>query len=120
MRLIHNVSKYHHTSDLFKKMKSLKFYDLVEYKTCLIMYNAFVGKLPSKLQSFFELGVVNACYETKQMYKFKVKYKRTSLKAHCISSTGTKLWNNLPQKVSESTSLFVFKRNLKSVILAKY
>ena len=101
-------------------MKSLKFYDLVEYKTCLIMYNAFVGKLPSKLQSYFELGVVNACYETRQMYKFKVKYKRTSLKAHCISSTGTKLWNNLPQKVSESTSLFVFKRNLKSVILAKY
>ena len=51
------------------------------------MYNAFVGKLPGKLQRFFELGEVNASYETKQKCKFKVRYKRTNLKAHCLSFT---------------------------------
>ena len=32
VRLLLNVSKHHHTSDLLKKKKSLKFYDLVEDK----------------------------------------------------------------------------------------
>ena len=53
IRLIANVSKLSHTNELFAKFKLLKFVDLVEYKTDMLMYNAYHHKLPVRLQKFF-------------------------------------------------------------------
>ena len=119
IRIISNVSKYTHTNELFKVLKILKFIELVEFRTCIVMFNAYHSKLPKKLQTFFSIGD-NLCYKTRQSNKFKVKYKRTNVKAFCVSSKGPKLWNSLPNSATETKSINIFKIKLKKILLMRY
>ena len=118
IRLIANVSKLSHTNELFAKFKLLKFVDLVEYKTDMLMYNAYHHKLPVRLQKLFLINDLNE--NTRQKQRFKVNYRRTNIKAFCISSTGTKLWNSLPKCITESKSIHIFKYKLKCMLLSRY
>ena len=120
IRLVCNVTKYEHTSPLFKTVKALKLLELIEYKTCIVMYHAYNSKLPHKLQSLFELGRDSSYYSTRQKHKFKVCYKRTNMKAHCITSIGTTLWNKLPNNIYENKNLYSFKSKLKHFLLSRY
>ena len=39
---------------LFKQMNSLKFHDLVKYRTAIVMFKLYYDKLPTLLQSRFK------------------------------------------------------------------
>ena len=119
IRIVANVSKYYHTNELFKQLKLLKFLDHVEYKSCVLMYRAYHVKLPIKLQSLF-IKDSNSKHCTRQQNKFQVFYKRTNIKALCVSSKGTSLWNSLPNSITDSSSLSVFKQRLKKYYLMRY
>ena len=79
IRLICNVSSRTHTTDLFKKLKILKFVDLVEYKCGILMFKAYYNKLPTNLQTMFNLGNQTSNYKTRQQNKFLVKFRRTNI-----------------------------------------
>ena len=115
---IANVSKLTHTNELFSKLKLLTFVDLVEYKTGILMYNAYCHLLPVRLQRLFLIN--DLTYNTRQRQQFKVNYRRTNIKAFCISSIGTKIWNALPKGVIESKSIHIFKYKLKCILLSRY
>ena len=119
IRIILEACRLTHTNDLFKKLYTLKFLDLVQYKCGLIMYRAFHNKLPLNLQRLFKIGDA-VKYTTRQSKKFRVKYRRTNVMEHCISIAGTKIWNELPVNVVESKSIFVFKKQLKAYFISKY
>ena len=116
IRIVANVSKYYHTNELFKQLKLLKFLDHVKFKSGVFMYNAYHFKLPTKLQLLFNKGS-NSQHCTRQHNKFKVFYKRTNIKALCVSSKGTSLWNSLPTSIINSSSLTVFKQKLKKYLM---
>ena len=120
IRVVCKVSNRSHTNELFKELNILKFLDLLEYKCGIIMYNAYHGSLPKKLQHLFELGNEKSKYKTRQEQHFKVNYRRTNVKAHCISSYGVKLWNQLPKNIVKAKSLFMFKRLFKKDLLSRY
>ena len=119
VRIIANVSKYAHTNELFKTFKMLKLRELVEYKTSIFMYNVYHGKVPNNLKLLFKTGKTSE-YNTRQNNRFKVTYRRTNIKAFCISSLGCKLWNSLPDNVIDAISLQVFKYRLKQYLLDRY
>ena len=50
VRIIENVNRLHNTHLLFLKLKVMKFYDLIEYKTAIIMYKAKHEVLPENIQ----------------------------------------------------------------------
>ena len=54
VRIIHHEERLAHMNCLFKQMHSLKFQDLVKYRTAIIMFNLYYGKLPTLLQSRFK------------------------------------------------------------------
>ena len=74
-------------------MHSLKFQDLVKYRTAIIMFKLYYGKLPTLLQSRFKRS--QNIHNTRSRNTFIVRYSRTNLKAMCISVWGVKLWNAL-------------------------
>ena len=53
VRLICKVNKLTGTTYLFRKLKVLKFTDLVDYKIVLVMYKVKYGSLPPSMQAFF-------------------------------------------------------------------
>ena len=55
VRLICKVNKLTGTTYLFRKLKVLKFTDVVDDKIVLVMYKVKHGSLPSSIQAFFKL-----------------------------------------------------------------
>ena len=120
VRLICKCQYKDHTSPLFKKLKILKFSDLVNYKTGMLMYKAKYESLPSNIQQLFTNKQESLYYSTRQKHKFAVKYARTSIKSKCLSVYGVKLWNKVPSSISLDSSFLSFKRNYKSYLLCEY
>ena len=55
VRIIENVNRLHNTHLLFLKLKVMKVYDSIEYKTAIIMYKAKHEVLQENIQNFLEL-----------------------------------------------------------------
>ena len=108
-RIIHHEGRLVHTNCLFKQiMHSLKFHDLVKYRTASVMFKLYYGKLPTLLQSRFNRS--QNIHNTRSRNTFIIRYSRTNLKAMCISVWGVKLWNALPVNIKEIRSMYTFKQ----------
>ena len=94
-------------------MLALKFHDLVKYRTAIMMFKAYSGKLPTLLQNRFNrsLNVHHTC----RMNTFIVTYSRTNMKAMCLSVVGVKLWNMLPENIKDTRSVYIFKKLVSKV-----
>ena len=111
VRIIHHEERLAHTNCLLKQMHSLKCHDLVKYRTAIVMFKLYYGKLPTLLQSRFRRS--ENIHNTRSRNTFIVRYSRTNLKAMSISVWGVKLWNALSVNIKEIRSLYIHLR-LKS------
>ena len=118
VRIIHHEGRLAHTNCLFQQMHSLKFHDLVKYRTAIIMFKLYYGKLPTLLQSRFMRS--ENIHNTRSKNTFILRYSRTNLKAMSISVCGIKLWNALPVNIKETKSLYTFKIKVKAYLLSYY
>ena len=84
------------------------------------MFKAYKNQLPNKIQPLFTYGNRHSNFVTRQKSKFIIHYVRTSLKSHCISSAGPKLWNNLPESLRHCNNFSSFKSKCKEHILSSY
>ena len=119
VRIIHHEERLAHTNCLFMQMHSLKFQNLVKYRTAIIMFKLYYGKLPTLLQSRFKRS--QNIHNTRSRNTFIVRYSRTNLNAMCIKlERGVKLWNALPVYIKEIRSLYIFKIKAKAYLLSYY
>ena len=98
IRLVCGVKRLEHTNTLFQQLGDLKFVDLVQLKTAIIMFNAFHNELPSNLQNFFKPYV--SVYGTRQNNSSCITRFRTNAKSMCISRYGARLWNSLNENIT--------------------
>ena len=119
IRIICGKPRLEHTNPLFYEMKMLKFIDIIEYLTAIIIYKAYHTMLPYNIQSMFQYSTKIA-YNTRQKHVFKEKYARTTLKSMCVSIIGVKRWNKMNSKIIYTKSIHLFKNNYKNFILNKY
>ena len=103
-----------HTLPLYSKYKLLKFSDIVQFKTLLIMRKAKEGSLPDNIQLFFKIKL-SSNVNTRQEGKFYVVFARTKLKSKCISICGIKFWNKLNSNISGIKSFKKFLISLKEI-----
>ena len=120
VRIIFNLRIFDSTTELFHKLGLLKLYEIVEAKTCTVMYKAAHNLLPVNIQCFFKQAGDHVPYVTRQNRKFQISYTRTSLKAMCLSVCGPKIWNKLPKTVTSAHSIGNFKIEHKKLLLTKY
>ena len=118
IRLIHHQGRLTHTNPLFKEMPALKFHDLVKYRTAIMMFKAYSGKLRTLLQNRFNRS--SNVHHTCRMNTFIVTYSRTNMKAMCLSVVGVKLWNMLPENIKDTRSVYIFKKLVKRYLIASY
>lgn len=111
IRIVHKVGYRSHTNSLFVKSKVLKFKDLVEYLTVIIMYKARDNKLPRNIQKHFKKR--EDSYNLRGIEKFKQAAERTNRKSFCVSVCGVKLWNSLSDELRGVQIRGNLKRNLK-------
>ena len=106
IRIISGVSFLEHTTPLFKNLKLLKFFYLLQFQIYLIMYKAFHFELLINLQNIFIVDK-SIYYETGSKFNFKLRYVRTKLESMCVSVLLVKLWNALDDKVKSIQIFFI-------------
>jgi len=91
IRIVNNVGYLEHTNALFLKSRTLKFSDLVEFKTAQILYKAKLNLLPGNIQNIFR--VREGEYDLRRRWNFKQPIVHKTLKSMYISVCGVKQWN---------------------------
>ena len=118
IRIVHKVGYQDHTNVLFLASKTLKFLDLIKFKTAQIIYKARNKLLPVNVLKYFRDK--DGRYELRRELNFKHLGANTTMKSMCISISGVQLWNGLPEVIQKCTNLEQFKKQFKLNILAKY
>ena len=118
MRLVNNVGFHNHTNPLFIKLKALKFMDLVDQKTALILFKARINMLPPNIQRLFKER--EGGYALRGELNWKQNSHNTTMKSRCISVCGVRLWNALPINLKHCRNVASFKKAYKEWTIGKY
>ena len=121
LRNICKTKRLEHTNRLFIDLNLLKLYDLIEFKTVVIVFKARYKALPIKIQNIFTFNDYQF-YNTRSRQKvdFIPLRVRTMLKSMCVSVRGVRLWNNLSSEFRNCSSVQMFKNKYKNGIFIKY
>ena len=118
IRIINNKGYLDSTHPLFQKNKILKFTDLVDLYTVLILFKARNNLLPANIQNLFNER--DRHYALRRELNFRQQKFRIGLKSRCVSVCGVKLWNALPEAQQRCKNVPLFKREFKRWIFDKY
>ena len=99
MRLVGKESYRAHTSPIFRRYNALRFMDLIEFNSCLIMYKASNSMLPVNVQAHFIKNKEIHSYGTRNREKLHVKNVKSTIKKISVNNKGVKLWNNLDEQI---------------------
>ena len=120
IRIINKVGYLSHTNDLFYNNNILKLVDLFTYNVGIFMYQLSNKDLPEVFQIMFTRNRLIHSYPTRQSDAYHLPRTRTIFAKKTIMFTGPKFWNDLPVEITQSQSLFIFKRKLKQLLLNEY
>ena len=120
IRNINNTGFLSHTSQLFFNNKLLRIPDIYLYNLGIFMYQLSINELPTVISSLFTINNAIHPYPTRQSNFFHLPRIRTNFAKKTFTFSGPKYWNDLPLEITESTSLFLFKRKLKLFLLNGY
>jgi len=93
IRIVNNVGYLEHTTALFIKSHTLKFRNLVQFKTAQVLYKAKHNLLPGNIQKIFRDR--EGEYDLRGGWNFKQPIVHTTLTSMCTSVCGVKQWNIL-------------------------
>jgi len=116
------VNYREHTEPIFYKYKCLKFLDIVNLKTLIVIYQAERNMLPVNLQELFIKTRNFHKYNTRSSTKgnFNLKFCRTKTRYMAISVRGVKMWNDLNVDFHNIKTLISFKNNVKKLYINRY
>ena len=120
LRLITNSPYLSPPSPLFLRLKLLRLNDLFNYQIGIFLYNYTQNCLPEVFDSFFTENCNFHNYPTRTGNDLTQPYTRTMFAHSQIRSSGVLFWNSLSHHVKTSHTLNIFKRRLKSLLIATY
>ena len=100
--------------------KVFKITDLFLYNLGMFMYKLLINELPDAFMTMFKKNNVIHTYPTRQRDSFHLPRTRTIFAQKTITFIGPRFWNDLPNEIMISPSLYVFKRRVKLLLLQKY
>ena len=118
IRIINNVGYTHPTNELFHRLGTLKFKNIVELYTAQIVYKARYNLLPGNLQILYRNR--DGRYEYRNPLNFQQPRTRTEWKRLCVSAIGVKLWNDLPDELKKCNNIYQFKKMFKKRVIDNY
>ena len=116
-KLVLNRKKYDSSKQALKDLHWLPIKARISFKILTFMYNCSVGTAPGYLAELLTMqeprrqGLRNSV--NSQAYAVPFNGRRT-FHDRSFATVGPRLWNTLPLWVQKSTSIHVFKKNLKT------
>jgi hypothetical protein len=119
-RIISNSAFGTHAAPLLSMFSFLRIDDLSKLQTCEFMYKFYNNQLPSVFNDYFTTNSEIHSYNTRRAKDFHLFSVKTCSRKKSIIFQGPKIWNSLSEGIKNSTSLTVFKCNLKSFFFSSY
>ena len=108
-----------HTAPLFYANRLLETSDINTYITGTFMYQFVNDNLPDIFEGFCVRNRDRNVhqYNVRNADELYVPYARLNIRKFSIKISGAKLWNVLPNHIKESSSVDVFKQNLRNYLI---
>ena len=119
-RIIGNIPRRNSIKPLCKTLNLLRFPDIYIYSVGIFMYYYTNSLLPETFQNLFTENRQIHHYPTRNRDQLRPPRTRTRHADNFISKQGVIIWNNLKSNMDTYTSLPIFKRNLKKLLLSAY
>ena len=121
IRILSNTDYRAHSSKLFLKLKLLKLDDIMTFQLGTFMYKLKNNKLPSMIPHYVHHYNENIhSHNTRHKEGYLIPSVRTNCRKFTVSYAGPILWNSFPQQLRQLPSEALFKKKLKSTLLATY
>ena len=121
-RLILRAPHHQNCTPLLQQLHWLPVSDRIKYKTACMCYNAITGSTPSYLSELLHLySPSRSLHSSSDTCMLKLqRFNRKTHGFHTFSHFGPHIWNNLPQDIRHSATLFSFKSKLKTFFFSEY
>ena len=120
IRIISNTDYLAHSSKLFLNLKLLKLDDIMKFQLGTFMYKLKYNKLPNVIPHMFVTNENIHSHNTSNKNGYLIPSVRTNCMKFTVGYAGPILWNSFPQKLRQLPSEVIFKKKLKSILLATY
>ena len=120
VRLITNSRYLSPSNPLFHQLKLLKIDDIHTFQTAVLMHKFTFNRLPTVFDGFFTPNSTVHSYPTRQSSDYHLENPRISLAQKSLKHNGPDIWNSLPPNLKQCTSLNIFKRELKNILITQY
>ena len=118
IRIISNTDYLAHSSKLFLNLKLLKLDDIMKFQLGTFMYKLKYNKLPNVIPHMFVTNENIHSHNTRNKNGYLIPSVRTNCRKFTVGYAGPILWNSFPQKLRQLPSEVMFKKKLKSILLA--
>ena len=120
IRIISNTDYLAHSSKLFLNLKLLKLDDIMKFQLGTFMYKSKYNKLPNVIPHMFVTNENIHSHNTRNKNGYLIPSVRTNCRKFTVGYAGPILWNSFPQELRQLPSEVIFKKKLKSILLATY
>jgi hypothetical protein len=122
-RLVFSSSKYDHVTPLLRQLHWLKAPERIHFKLAVLVYKCLQGAAPSYLvDELRRPSDVDARRRLRSATSSSLIVRRTRLSTigdRAFPVAAARVWNGLPQHVTSSSSLPVFRSRLKTYLFRR-
>ena len=119
-RVIAGASYSKHSVDIRHELGWLSLSEMRQHHMALMMFKVNYGLCPSYLSDIFDVNTSRLSYDLRSSgMNLIVPKARTNYFRNNFASAGAKLWNSLPSRLKEETSLKQFKTKIRLYLLSK-
>ena len=120
VRLCTNSLYLSHTNPLFNRLKVLKIHDINTLQIAIFMFKYNYDMLPPVFTNFFSYNSNFHSYPTRTCNNMHLNNPKILLAHKTLRHHGPDIWNTLPNTLKQITSLTLFKRSIKEVLINQY
>ena len=120
IRAANKLDYNEHTNNYFKSNFILKLEDQFKLQISIYVYKLLNLNADPEIESLLYQNSIIHQFNTRSTVSFNVSFVNRSKSKNCIAHNGIKIWNNLPEDMRNSKSLYNFKKKVKAFLHGKY
>ena len=120
LKILYKLDWYTPTNTIYNNLTLLKVKDMHRFQVMQFVFKQRQNLLPDTFKDYFILNSDIHQYRTRQSGKIHAKKAKTAFGSNTIKVSGAKLYNNLPNHVTNCQTLSSFKKYAKKHLLLNY
>ena len=119
LRILQNKPFRSHRADLYAEYNSLPIDLLFKFNVSVLMHKCIYNKqtLPQVFHNYTSQNKIVHLHDTRSKNSLHLTQVNTKFGSKAINIIGTKIWNSLPLKITNTASEYTFKRATKEHLL---